>query len=664
MDDLPFRQIHLDFHTSPLIPDVGADFDPAEFVAILKEAAVTSITCFAKCHHGLSYYPTTVGVVHPALRRDLLGEMIAACHAADIQVPVYLSVGWDEHAAETHPEWQQVEKDGRLSGRPPFGSRGWRNLCLNSPYVDYLAAQTEEVVRTYPVDGVFFDIVRQISPGCVCHYCRRSLRDLGLNPEDDQDLARHSRLIVRRFLERFSRLVWSLRPGIRLYYNGRLRLSPRVEEGLRPELPHFSHLEIESLPSGPWGYLHFPTTVRYCQTLGVEVVGMTARFHKSWADFGGLKNPAALAYECFRMLASGARCSIGDQLHPRGRLERAAYQLIGQVYRQVAAKEPWCRGARPLAEIGVLLPDTPADPSLARQSLEGAVRMLLETHHQFQVLDAAADLRPYRVLVLPDAVVLDPALVERLRAFLAEGGGLLLSDGSGLAADGRTPLLPDLGVEVLGPAPYTPDYLRLEGDFGAGLPALDLVLYEGGRQVRPRPGATVLARVVYPYFNRTWATFCSHAQTPPDRLSEDAGIVQAGRVIYFAHPIFRAYRRHGYRVYRDLVARCLARLLPTPLVRVAAPTGAEVTLLRQAQPVPRLVCHLLYYVPERRTPEIDIVEDVVPLRAVDLAVRVETPPRRVYLAPEVQDLPWTLDGTSVVTQVPVVHGHQMVVYEW
>jgi len=31
MPDLRFRQIHLDFHTSPWIKDVGFDFDAREF---------------------------------------------------------------------------------------------------------------------------------------------------------------------------------------------------------------------------------------------------------------------------------------------------------------------------------------------------------------------------------------------------------------------------------------------------------------------------------------------------------------------------------------------------------------------------------------------------------------------------------------------------------
>lgn len=80
MDSMRFRQIHMDFHTSPFIPDVGADFEPDEFADSLSVASVDSVTIFAKCHHGYSYYPTKVGVVHPSLasNRNLLGETIDA----------------------------------------------------------------------------------------------------------------------------------------------------------------------------------------------------------------------------------------------------------------------------------------------------------------------------------------------------------------------------------------------------------------------------------------------------------------------------------------------------------------------------------------------------------------------------------------------------------
>ena len=67
-----FRQVHLDFHTSPLIPGIGEKFDNKQWQDTLKEAAVDSITCFSCCHHGYSYHPTKVGKMHPHLKFNLL----------------------------------------------------------------------------------------------------------------------------------------------------------------------------------------------------------------------------------------------------------------------------------------------------------------------------------------------------------------------------------------------------------------------------------------------------------------------------------------------------------------------------------------------------------------------------------------------------------------
>jgi len=103
-DELRFRQIHLDFHTSPLITDVGVEFDGDEFVQVLKDAHVNSINIFAKCHHGMVYYPSKVGPMHPGLKFDLLGKMIEACHKADILTPVYITIMWDQYAAEQHAD--------------------------------------------------------------------------------------------------------------------------------------------------------------------------------------------------------------------------------------------------------------------------------------------------------------------------------------------------------------------------------------------------------------------------------------------------------------------------------------------------------------------------------------------------------------------------------
>jgi hypothetical protein len=66
----PKRQVHLDFHTGPAIPDVGTEFDPRQFASVMKKAHVNSVTLFAKCHHGHLYYNTKRAERHPGLKKN------------------------------------------------------------------------------------------------------------------------------------------------------------------------------------------------------------------------------------------------------------------------------------------------------------------------------------------------------------------------------------------------------------------------------------------------------------------------------------------------------------------------------------------------------------------------------------------------------------------
>jgi hypothetical protein len=156
------RQVHLDFHTPGSIPDVGMDFDASAFAATAKAAHVDSITVFSRCHHGYSYHPTNVGTMHPGLSCDLLGAQIESLHDVGIRAPIYMTVGWDELSADTHPEWLQFDRQGRICYARPGDLSSWRFLDFAGPYVDYMLACTEEVLQRYsPVDGLFFDIIRR-----------------------------------------------------------------------------------------------------------------------------------------------------------------------------------------------------------------------------------------------------------------------------------------------------------------------------------------------------------------------------------------------------------------------------------------------------------------------------------------------------------------------
>ena len=156
----PGRKIHLDFHNTPAVGRVGHEFDPAEFTAALHGAHVEAIVVFAKDMHGYFYYPQArPEAVHPGLDRDLLGEQVTACRDAGIRVYAYYCCTWDNLLAETHPEWLVVKRD-RTTYLPRFDETpGWTALCLRHPdFVQLMLDDTAELVRRYPVDGVWFDM--------------------------------------------------------------------------------------------------------------------------------------------------------------------------------------------------------------------------------------------------------------------------------------------------------------------------------------------------------------------------------------------------------------------------------------------------------------------------------------------------------------------------
>ena len=309
----------------------------------------------------------------------------------------------------------------------------------------------------------------------------------------------------------------------------------------------------------------------------------------------------------------------------------------------------------PQAQVGLF--KTPTSATRTGESIsksdEGATRMLMQLRQQFNLVRAESDLSAFELLVLPDSIPVGDALAEKLRAYLAQGGRLLLSGTSGLNGDATRALLP-LGVEPDGWSPFTTTYFRFAGE------STDHVMYERGVRARPAAGIRVLAEVVEPYFERAWDHFSSHQQTPSDRPNGCAAALVQGNVGYISYPVFSAFARHGNLPYRRLVSEVLEQLLPQPLARMDGPSGAEITLNRQGE---RTVAHMLYYPAERRAESLDLIEDIVPVHDLHIAVRLAVAPERVYLAPEGTALAFEFRDGYVNFTVPELNGHAMVVLE-
>jgi hypothetical protein len=655
---LPFRQIHLDFHTPPAVPSVGEAFKAAEFAEILKDAAVNSITIFAKCNQGMSYYPTKVGVMHPHLKFDLLGEMVESCHNQGIRTVIYISTMYDQYMWEHHGDYRVLDAEGREDGLfretgPLKAQLG--KVCLNTQYLDYVAAQAEEVLKSYEADGIFYDNYDYPYAGCYGASCMLDREKLGLDSTRVEDTHKHAQIVMITGMKRLYKLAHDLRPEAEIYFNGPISFSSDPSF-IRSITPYYTHNEIESLPGGSWGYPYYEVASRYFRNIGLQCIGMTGRFHRSWEDFGSIRNQAALNFECFRMLAEANLCKIGDQLHPSGQLNRAVYGRIGKTYRSVAEKEPWCHGATAVTEIGFLT--TSAGHGVAESDL-GVTGMLKELHHQFDVLDLESNFDAYKLLILPDSLRFRGKLLQKVRSYLGRGGKVILSNESGLDEAGKTFALNEIGLEYEGPWPHEVQYIEVLDPLKRGLPDMVQVAYEKGAATKALPGTTVLARIWRAYFDRNYRHFFVE-QTPFSSPTDYVAVAARGGVVYIATPIFRSYAQYAYLFYKQLVQNCIERLLPDQLIRSDAPSTAQITVTQQPR---RRIVHVLNYCPVRRAPSLDIVEEPSPLTDVAIYIRASESPRRVELVPQRQSLEFSHADGYVHVSVPKVDGHQMIAFE-
>jgi hypothetical protein len=665
---LRYRQIHLDFHTSEHIPGIGADFDPDDFVDTLKKSHVDSITIFAKCHHGWSYYPTKVGKPHPQLARpDLLGDMVKALAAADIESPIYISVQWDELSAREHPEWRAMSASNRyhhaLPADPSSGkqlSPAWHTLCLNHEGLrKYILEQAREVAQQYQTQGLFFDII--LTPDCVCPACVERMQCNGLDPANAADRLKNDEAVNEQFRRETSEALFAEFPGLRVFYN-----CGHIHKQGPERFSTYSHLELESLPTGGWGYDHFPSSARYAATLGMDFLAHTGKFHTSWGEFGGFKHPDALEYECAQMVALGSKCLVGDQLHPNGAINPDTYRSVAPAYARVEKLEPFLEGAKQISEIAILSAEH-MSPSGARNhpSDDGAAQMLQELKRPFDVIDVSARFENYRLLILPDEIPVNGALATRLKAYLAGGGKLIASWHSGLGENGAFAI--DMGITRAGGAvAFRPSYVKAGKALDPDMPESAFVFYDEAKTVKAGE-ATVLAEIYPSYFNRSYKHYSSHQHAPDDPAAASLGaaVTEHNGAAYIAYPIFRLYRAMGQPLYKYVVRGLLDRLIPDPAMVTDLPSSGRATLTQQIGQH-RHILHLLYGPPQIRGKDVrgddgstrvmEMIEDIPSIGPVTAKVRLPSTPSRVY------DALTGTDGTVSVT-VPRLRIHTAVVFE-
>jgi len=316
------------------------------------------------------------------------------------------------------------------------------------------------------------------------------------------------------------------------------------------------------------------------------------------------------------MIANGASCNFGDQLHPSGLMDMSTYRNIGEAYAYVEKIEDYGPGGVPFSRLGVWL-------TLNDEADRGTANMLLEMHYDF-VPANEKNLDRLATLILPREPCLSEEQAAEISAWVKRGGKLLVF-GAGALNQSRTHFLLEVGGDYLGASEYDCDYTVVKTILGAHVVASPFLNYTPGLRTKPTTGES-LAVIRELYFSRTYGHYNGHANTP-HQLEDSAfpAVMRNGNVIFFAHALDRLYYANGVRLHRELFKNAIDLLDTEPVLKVTGvPSSGRVSLLYQ-EAKSRYVAHLLYS-PALQRGDCKVIEDFPPIPGLALEVRV---PERV-----------------------------------
>lgn len=641
------RCVHLDFHTSPDIDGIGAKFDKQKFTETLKNAKVDLVTVFAKCHHGYTYYPSKVGTMHPHLKFNLLKEEIEAIHEAGAKAPIYITAGWCKKDADEHPEWHQIDfytkKPLYMGAAPsenddpdaPLEHCTWTGLCLAGGYKQYIEALTREVCESFDVsDGIFYDICF-FGDNCVCESCQRGMRERGLNPDNIDDVRAYFSEGRIRFMKDMTAIVHEYAPNATVFYNGGADMN-------RPEYhPYQTHYELEDLPTAWGGYDLMPLRAKYFEKYGKHFLGMTGKFHHDWGEFGGFKNKEALRYECADMISIGASISVGDQLHPCGDIDESTYAIIGHAFDYVKKIEGYSENTRAYTDLAIWL-------SHDYDSDMGASKLLQIMHQEYDVIESGDDLSKYSCIVLPDSVKLSDDDKRAILSFKEQGGSIVASYES---------VFDELGVRKIATSPSDVDYIRCDID------EIRTPFLSYSSAYMTESDGEILATVHEPYFNRTLRHFCGHKNTPYKlEPATYPALVRCDNVIYFAHPVFKAYNATGNYVLEEYIKRAIRLVYEEKIVTRELPSSGRVRL-REEKNGDFLALHILYAPPINRG-NVCLLPDFPRLCDVEISVKTNRKITSATIEPDGTDVPFIQKGECVTLKIPPFKLHTLIVLRY
>ncbi|UFH52082.1 alpha-amylase family protein [Spirosoma sp. KNUC1025] len=562
----------------------------------------------------VAFYPTQIPLHHRSDflgNADTLGYLVEGCKKQGMKIMLRT----DPHAArqnvyDAHPDWIAVTADGQKR-------RHWANpdlwvTCALGPYnFEFMPQVNKEIMERFQPEGIFsnrwagHDI-------CYCEHCQSNFKtyaNLALPKQADKFDATY-----RKWTEwRMKRLreVWALwdsgirqqRPGSRFIPNG---FPDKIVTGKEADL-FFADQQARRGLIPPWvngkGAKELRSTLGLKPLIGIFSVGIEEEYR--WKD--SVQSDAEIRTWAAEGIANGMRpCFVkfGGDIYDKRWMD-----AVAQVYEAHYKNEKYLRNTVSLARVGVVYSEQTdrnygGKPWQQKSAdhLDGMYHALVESRIPFDMVNdrllTPADLKQFKLLILPNIAALSDQQCKQLQAFVDAGGSLVATFETSLYdEEGRQ--RPDFGLaSLLGVSydqkvegPMRNSYLQLHPDSQNSQTQLILK----GLDNTPR-----IINAIYKVNVKPTATFASPITlipTYPDLPMEDVyprvtttdtrelylRQVGKGRVAYMPGDLDRSFWQMLSVDHGQLLSNVIQWALDEePIADVTGPGVIDVNIWRQA----------------------------------------------------------------------------------